>query len=108
MLVFHILIYSFTLQAISAADLVIVMDKGHVQWMGNPLEFTCPSDVAFSTIDEVSSCSEVQQRDKGSNISSEIQQKISEDEFICTPDGNQVTDESEVRKEGKVEFIVYK
>ncbi|KAM3380564.1 ABC transporter C family member 13 isoform X1 [Capsicum galapagoense] len=96
------------IQAISAADLVIVMDKGHVQWMGNPLEFTCPSDVAFSTIDEVSSCSEVQQRDKGSNISSEIQQKISEDEFICTPDGNQVTDESEVRKEGKVEFIVYK
>ncbi|XP_060205268.1 ABC transporter C family member 13 isoform X1 [Lycium barbarum] len=96
------------IQAISAADLVIMMDKGHVKWVGNPIEFSCPSDVAFSTIDELSSCSEVQQQDKRSNISSEIQQKISEGDFICTPDGNQVTDESEARNEGKVEVIVYK
>ncbi|XP_015069978.1 ABC transporter C family member 13 isoform X4 [Solanum pennellii] len=96
------------IQAISAADLVIVMDKGHVQWVGNPIDFTFPSDVAFSTIDEVSSCSEVQQQDKRSNISSEIQQRTSEADFICTPDENQGTDESEARKEGKVEVIVYK
>lgn len=75
---------------------------------GNPIEFTCPSDVAFSTIDEVSSCSEVQQQDKRSNISSEIQQRTSEADVICTPDENQGTDESEARKEGKVEAIVYK
>ncbi|XP_049393908.1 ABC transporter C family member 13 isoform X2 [Solanum stenotomum] len=96
------------IQAISAADLVIVMDKGHVQWVGNPIDFTFPSDVAFSTIDEVSSCSEVQQQDKRSNISSEIQQKTSEGDVICTSNENQGTDESEARKEGKVEVIVYK
>jgi ATP-binding cassette subfamily C (CFTR/MRP) protein 10 len=45
------------IQAISSADMIVVLDKGHVKWMGSSADFPTSSYTAFSPLNEMDSTS---------------------------------------------------
>ncbi|KAK2986502.1 hypothetical protein RJ640_021377, partial [Escallonia rubra] len=100
------------IQAISSADMVVVMDKGRVTWAGSPAEssvslaFSSPY-VAFSSPEEFNVSSQVEKQEQNIDI-------ISQEDVILDGDCTHVSEEAqdiievEQRKEGRVEFTVYK
>nr|GMC81016.1 ABC transporter C family member 13 isoform X2 [Ipomoea batatas] len=81
------------------------MDKGHIKWVGNPADLSCPSSVAFSSVDELSASHTEERR---SSMSTEPSLEVSDSDSISISDEAQDIIEIELRKEGRVELMVYK
>ncbi|KAK3021801.1 hypothetical protein RJ639_047156, partial [Escallonia herrerae] len=95
------------IQAISSADMVVVMDKGRVTWAGSPTESSVFPYVAFSSPEEFNVSSQVEKQEQNIDI-------ISQEDVLLDGDCTHVSEEAqdiievEQRKEGRVEFTVYK
>ncbi|XP_011073322.1 ABC transporter C family member 13 [Sesamum indicum] len=95
------------IQAIYVADMVVVLDKGHVKWVGGPADSSVTSYISFLSPNEFSTLAEGQNSKKLLNISGESD-KAQEVECISTSTEGQDIVEVETRKEGRVESTVYK
>ncbi|KAI3455227.1 hypothetical protein Pfo_011890 [Paulownia fortunei] len=95
------------IQAIYLADMVVVMDKGHVKWVGSPADSSVTSYISFLSLNEFNTFTEVQKNKKLSIFSGESE-KTQELECISTSNEAQDIIEVETRKEGRVEATVYK
>ncbi|KAI5412072.1 hypothetical protein KIW84_056943 [Lathyrus oleraceus] len=51
------LLCTHNIQAISSVDMVVVLDKGHVKWMGSSADFPTSSYTTFSPLNEMDSTS---------------------------------------------------
>ncbi|VFQ87273.1 unnamed protein product [Cuscuta campestris] len=97
------------LQAITAADIVVVMDKGHVKFVGNPTSLSCPTSFAFSSIDELNASSIAHTERRKPTISTDPLCLVDSDsDIMCGGGGAQEIVELERREEGRVEVMVYK
>ncbi|CAL5361622.1 unnamed protein product [Camellia sinensis] len=95
-------------QAISSADIIVVMDKGHVNWVGSSADLSI-SSLAFSSLKEFNISSQVQTIETSGNTSTETKENvISESDCIHVSEGEEQVIEGEQRKEGRVELNVYK
>ncbi|CAA0827331.1 multidrug resistance-associated protein 11 [Striga hermonthica] len=92
------------IQAIQSADLVVVMDKGRVKWVGSPSDPSISSYISFLSLDEVNTSTGIQ-NNKNLPIESEQNQEL---DCISTSIDAQAVIEVETRKEGSVEATVYK
>ncbi|GER44073.1 ABC transporter C family member [Striga asiatica] len=92
------------LQAIQSADLVVVMDKGRVKWVGSPSDSSISSYISFLSLDEVNTSTGIQNNKK---LPIELEQNQEEDCISTSSDAQGVV-EAETRKEGSVEATVYK
>ena len=48
-----------TLQKISSPDMIILMDKGHVKWVGSSIDLSLSSYSAFSPLNELDTVSHI-------------------------------------------------
>ncbi|XP_065007832.1 ABC transporter C family member 13 isoform X1 [Musa acuminata AAA Group] len=98
-------------QAISAADMILIMDKGHIKWVGNLSSFiesphskiSLPKDSDFSSL-------QLLLKERKGSASDEIMFMPSVDNELiaASVDANKSADMEESRKEGRVELAVYK
>ncbi|EXB55132.1 ABC transporter C family member 13 [Morus notabilis] len=96
-------------QAISSADRIIVMDKGRVKWMGSSTDLPVSSYSGFSPLNELDMSIHVQGQESGVGTYSEDKSEaILEKSIVCASEGAKKIIEDEVRKDGRVELIVYK
>ncbi|KAL8456965.1 hypothetical protein ACS0TY_034986 [Phlomoides rotata] len=95
------------IQAIYMADMVVMMDNGHVKWVGSPADSSVASYISFLSLNEFNTFTEVQKNKKLSNFDGETE-KPQELDSISTINEGQDTIEVETRKEGRVESTVYK
>ncbi|XP_059642397.1 ABC transporter C family member 13 isoform X2 [Cornus florida] len=96
-------------QAISSADMIVVMDKGHVNWVGSSADLSTSSCFAFSSLKEFNVSTQVQTQEISSNTSSEaIHNVVQESDRAHVSEVAQEIIEDELRKEGRVEPTVYK
>ena len=101
------IMYFYIIQAMSSADMIIVMDKGHVKWVGSSADFSDSSYSTFSSLNEFN-VSQVQSPECSTNISTQTNQDCKpEKDSICIPGETQEIIEVEQRKEGRVELTVY-
>lgn len=86
------------------------MEKGRIKWMGTPSELTVSSYLALPSIDKLSCSSEVEVEveEKESIFTSEAKEEVQEQDCLDILEVVQETVESEARKEGRVEPVVYK
>ncbi|XP_050232753.1 ABC transporter C family member 13 isoform X2 [Mercurialis annua] len=103
------LLCTHNVQAISSADMVVIMEKGHVKWIGSSTDLAMSSYSAFSPQNEFDTLSYVQEKELIANTSSESRKSPSlDEESIKVSEGAQEIFEPEQRKEGRVELSVYK
>ncbi|KMZ74266.1 ABC transporter C family member 13, partial [Zostera marina] len=97
-------------QAISAADMVVLMDKGSVKWAGYLDNFIeSPYSTIFMENDQNSTQALEQSLSNSACSSGEINHIISPDgEYIVVSEEAHENIEIEMRKEGKVELGAYK
>ncbi|XP_077238132.1 multidrug resistance-associated protein 11 isoform X2 [Tasmannia lanceolata] len=97
-------------QAISYADMVIVMDKGHVNWAGSVADFSLSGYAKISPLENSKTLPSQLLKQKGNpNVSGELKpDPLVERDFIAISEETQEITEAELRKEGKVELSVYK
>ncbi|PON89300.1 ATP-binding cassette containing protein [Trema orientale] len=96
-------------QAISSADMVVVMDKGHVKWVGSSTDLSVSSYSAFSPLTELDTDSHIYgQESDTDNRTEDTQKLLLEKNTVCASEGAQEIIEDEARKEGRVELTVYK
>ncbi|GAB4850548.1 ABC transporter C member 13 [Ancistrocladus abbreviatus] len=96
------------IEAISSADVVVVMEKGQAKFIGSPANLSVPSYSIFSLPIGENSSLHVQRR--GSSLDS-VESKESlfvEKDCICVSEEAQEIIDVEERKEGKVDLAVYK
>lgn len=87
--------------------MVVIMEKGHVKWVGSPVDFPASSYKIFSPLNELDS--EVQNQEQSCSIASSSKSKELPDRDIKHDlEGADEIIEVELRKEGKVELGVYK
>lgn len=93
------------LQAINLADMVVVMEKGHMKWLGSPSDSAFMSHISFLSPNEFNTFSEIQ--DKGKSNSSESKKG---EEVECVSASNEAENiiEAETRKVGRVDPTVYR
>lgn len=95
-------------QAISCSDFVVVMDKGHVKWLGHPAELST-SSLEFSPSKEFNIRSYVHAQERIGSTSMEADKStILESDCIHASEASGQVTEEELRKEGRVEPTVYK
>ncbi|OVA01330.1 ABC transporter [Macleaya cordata] len=97
-------------QAISSADLIVIMDKGQVKWAGNLAEFSVSPYSMFSPLKEsMVSPSQLLGQDSHTNVSDNAKHNaLLQRDIFSIQDEPQETIGTELRKEGKVELSVYK
>lgn len=95
------------IQAIFAADIVVIMEKGQVKWVGSPSECSSSSYASFVKPEELnSSYSEAQVESEDTFM--EVQERVAtESECIDIIDTTDNIIRAEERKEGRVETTVY-
>lgn len=99
----------FKSQAISSADMVVVMDKGQVKWIGNSADLAVSSYSGFWSTNEFDTSLHMQKQEISTNASSANKQSLlQEKDVISVSDEVQEIIEAEQRKEGRVELTVYK
>ncbi|XP_025614974.1 ABC transporter C family member 13 isoform X2 [Arachis hypogaea] len=104
-----ILLCTHNVQAISLADVVVVMDKGHVKWLGSSAAFPISSYTRFSPSNDLDLTSKNHRESCSSDSSSKPkEQSLPEKEIVHSPEIAEEIVEVELRKEGKVEIGVYK
>ncbi|KAK7270617.1 hypothetical protein RJT34_25919 [Clitoria ternatea] len=97
------------IQTISSADMIVVMDKGHIKWMGCSADFPISSYTALSPLNEIDSALQNHRQSCSTNLSSEPkEQSLPDTSIMHVLEGAEEIVEVELRKEGKVEFGVYK
>ncbi|XP_060667308.1 ABC transporter C family member 13 isoform X2 [Ziziphus jujuba] len=97
------------IQAMSSADLIIVMDKGQVKWIGNSTDLSVSSYSAFSPLNELDTIGHNQGQEYGMDTGTEVEQKsLIEENTASASEVVQEIIEVEARKEGRVELTVYK
>ncbi|KAK9281952.1 hypothetical protein L1049_004861 [Liquidambar formosana] len=97
------------IQAITSADMIVVMDKGHVKWVGSSAELSVSSYSVFSSLNVPNEASQVQRQGCSTNTSTEPKQSLHlERDIIPLSEGAQEVIEVELRKKGRVELTVYK
>jgi ATP-binding cassette subfamily C (CFTR/MRP) protein 10 len=94
-------------QAISCADLVVVLEKGHVKWVGSSADLSASSYSAFSPLNEFDTYLHIQRQDSSVDTNSEVQLNILEKITVGVSEEAQEIIEVEQRKEGRVELTVY-
>ncbi|KAF8393024.1 hypothetical protein HHK36_021265 [Tetracentron sinense] len=104
------LLCTHNIQAISSADMIVVMDKGLVKWVGSLADFSVSSYSTVSLLKEpIISSSQLLRHESSTNSSSDSKQNL-----LLQRDCTDVSEEAqeiieiELRKEGTVEFSVYK
>ncbi|XP_039119671.1 LOW QUALITY PROTEIN: ABC transporter C family member 13 [Dioscorea cayenensis subsp. rotundata] len=96
------------LQAISAADVVVVLDKGHVKWAGSSADFLLSPYSTISTIRD-SKLASPQKLGKEISINDPGESDVLwEDDILSTAVEEEDASVLELRKEGRVELSVYK
>lgn len=97
------------MQAISSADMIVVLDKGHVKWMGRSADYPVSSYTAFSPLNEIDSTLHDHRQSCSTDSSSKSMEQYLPDRVIVDAlEGAEEVIEVELRKEGKVEIGVYK
>lgn len=96
------------MQAISSADMTIVLDKGCVKWMGISSDFPTSLYTEFSPLNEMDSTPHNHQQSCSINSSISEEQSLPDRIVMDTLEGEEDVIEVELRKEGKVELGVYK
>ncbi|KAF8041794.1 hypothetical protein BT93_A0402 [Corymbia citriodora subsp. variegata] len=95
-------------QAISLADIVVVMDKGYVRWVGSPADLTISQYSAFfSTMKRNTSLESHDQEHKISSMRANKDLQLDNSSQVNAGEVQEIIEEEE-RKEGKVEFAVYR
>ncbi|XP_073010335.1 ABC transporter C family member 13 isoform X3 [Typha latifolia] len=104
------LLCTHNLQAISAADMIILMDKGHIKWAGTSAGFkTSPYSTICKPDDSNILPSTFLEEEKRTSASSQLDSSLLlEIDAVAASDELQESTEKEIRKEGKVELSVYK
>ncbi|MED6155279.1 ABC transporter C member 13, variant 2 [Stylosanthes scabra] len=96
-------------QAISSADVVVVMDKGHVKWLGSSAAFPISSYTGSSPANEIDLTLTNDREPCSSDSSSKPKEKsLPEKEIVHSLEIAEEIVEVELRKEGKVEIGVYR
>ncbi|XP_022153504.1 ABC transporter C family member 13 isoform X3 [Momordica charantia] len=96
-------------QAIYSADMVIVMDKGKVKWVGHPTNLSGSSYIAFSRSNEVDTSTLIQGQECQVIERTEAQTHfLDEKDAMNDPNGVTETVDDEMRIEGRVQLSVYK
>ncbi|XP_058226625.1 ABC transporter C family member 13 [Rhododendron vialii] len=96
------------IQAISCADIVVVMDKGRVKWVGHPADLST-SSLEFSPSKVFNIQSQVHAQERSGSTSTEAKEiTIPESDHIYASEAPEQVSEEELRKEGRVEPTVYK
>ncbi|XP_031389468.1 ABC transporter C family member 13 isoform X2 [Punica granatum] len=98
------LLCTHNVQAISRADMVVVMEKGGVMWVGQPAELAISEYSAFLTLTWSNALLQCPVQESCMS-SSEVRE---ETELLSALEIAQEIIEEELRKEGRVELIVYK
>jgi len=96
------------MQAISSADMIVVLDKGHIKWMGSSADFPTSLYTAFSPLNEMDSTPHNPQQSCSTNSSISEEQSLPDRIAMHALEGEEDVIEVELRKEGKVELGVYK
>ncbi|KAL4281559.1 hypothetical protein GQ457_03G042490 [Hibiscus cannabinus] len=95
-------------QAISSADMIVVMERGHVKWVGNSADLTVSAYSGFASVNEFDA-SYINSKLYSTDTSNmDKQSPLSEKDTLDVPLEAQEIIEAEQRKEGKVELLVYK
>ncbi|CAN6208441.1 unnamed protein product [Urochloa humidicola] len=103
------LLSTHNLQAISAADMIVVMANGLVKWFGTLESFLATPYSRISKPDSSSLTSTVSVKDKTPIVSCELKTDvILEDDTMVAYEEQKDQVEAEARKEGRVEFSIYK
>ncbi|PUZ61890.1 hypothetical protein GQ55_4G314200 [Panicum hallii var. hallii] len=104
------LLSTHNLQAISAADMIVVMANGLVKWFGTLESFLATPYSRISKPDSSSPTSfTASVKDKTPIVSCELKTDvILEDDSVVAYEERNDQDEAEARKEGRVELSVYK
>ncbi|XP_024633050.1 ABC transporter C family member 13 isoform X1 [Medicago truncatula] len=102
------LLCTHNIQAISSADMTIVLDKGCVKWMGISSDFPTSLYTEFSPLNEMDSTPHNHQQSCSINSSISEEQSLPDRIVMDTLEGEEDVIEVELRKEGKVELGVYK
>lgn len=98
------------IQAISAADMIVVMEKGCVKWIGSFAEFSVSSYSTFPSPQDINTPLDVlrQERSATSSYTESTNNLCLNQDYVCVSDGAPESTEVELRKEGRVELSVYK
>ncbi|KAL6988329.1 hypothetical protein U1Q18_014080 [Sarracenia purpurea var. burkii] len=67
--------YTFVGLAISSADITVVMDKGHVKWVGSSTDLST-SSIALSSLKEVNVSSQAPTLDRCGNTYTEVKENV--------------------------------
>lgn len=84
--------------------MVVVMDKGEVKWVGSSDDLKVSIHSAFCSVNELSIASQVE---NGECITKSSQILVEKDEVHSSEEVQEIV-ETEFRKQGRVELIVYK
>lgn len=95
------------IEAISSADIVVVLDKGCVKLVGSPADLAISTYSAFSPR-PVQNLPELVQRQNCSDSVDELNEYSFEKKCVLSADEAQEIIEIEHRKEGKVDLLVYR
>ncbi|GLT38273.1 hypothetical protein SLA2020_125310 [Shorea laevis] len=94
------------LQAIYSADMIVVMERGYVKWVGSSNDFAVSVDSKLSSVDKFDKLHTDGQESRPSTLGKQtLSQEIDSMHLSLEP---QEVIEVEERKEGTVELIVYK
>ncbi|XP_051148072.1 ABC transporter C family member 13 isoform X1 [Andrographis paniculata] len=103
-----VVLCTHNVQAIYTADIVVVLDRGHVKWVGSPSDSSFASYLSFLSPNEFNAfCDEPQSSEKVTSISGESIKVLEVDRVSDTIETHDII-EVEARKEGRVESKVYK
>ncbi|XP_047341674.1 ABC transporter C family member 13 [Impatiens glandulifera] len=89
------------MQAIVSADVIVVMDKGHIKWLGSSAELSACHYMDFSSKHILFSQDNIEDRNPDLSVA---------DQQAVTPESGEAVEITEVesRKEGRVEPAIYK
>ncbi|XXG51840.1 hypothetical protein AAC387_Pa03g0319 [Persea americana] len=97
------------IKAISYADMIIVMDKGCVKWVGGLADFSLSPYATTPSLEDSNISSSHSIRQKSGKDSGDLRTNLlQERDSMAVSEEAQETTEVEVRKEGTVELRVYK
>ncbi|KAD4585541.1 hypothetical protein E3N88_23142 [Mikania micrantha] len=94
------------IQAIFAADIVVIMDKGQVKWVGSPTNCSHSSYASFVRAEELNTSSETIEQVETGDSCMRVHD-LAESEVINITDPTDDIIKIEERKEGRVETTVY-
>ncbi|KAL8232301.1 hypothetical protein R6Q57_002079 [Mikania cordata] len=94
------------IQAIFAADIVVIMDEGQVKWVGSPTNCSHSSYASFVRAEELNTSSETIEQVETGDSCMRVHD-LAESEVINITDPTNDIIKIEERKEGRVETTVY-